>query len=302
MPKLEIENLPETLKPYGALGLGLEIRSGRKDATADCLFCGREGKLNILIDKGTFRCAVCNKAGNQYSYIRKLHEDSLKATPEKEYETLAAERKLLSGKSLKAWGVCKSILNGKWLLPGYSADGSLNNLYQYIYNGERKLLLPTATMKHQMFGRHLYDDSKPLVYLCEGVWDSISLWEVLGSCKSVEGEGVSLVRTSNAASSLLSESNVLGIPGAMVFDKSWCSLLSGKTVIFMCQNDHPHKNLKTGEDSPPASYSGMTRIAKMLAAEKSPPNGMLYLYWGENGFDLNFPSGFDVRDDLTHAN
>jgi hypothetical protein len=303
MTKMEPKDLPETLKPYDAHGLRLGIRSGRKDATADCIYCGREGKFNILIDKGTFRCAVCNEAGNQYSFIRKLHEESMKLSKESDYTELLADRKLLHVKSLATWGVCKSILNGQWLVPAYGIEGSMNNLYQYVFNGERKLLLPTTTMKHQLLGRNLFDASKPLVYLCEGLWDAMSLWEILGSAKSAEGDSthVQLMRTSNINSSLLAESNVVGIPGAMVFDSSWCSLFADKTVIFMCQNDHPHLNEKTNKHTPPASYSGMARIAKMLLMYKTPPAGLLYLHWGDNGYDLNSPTGYDIRDLLTHA-
>ncbi len=158
-------------------------------------------------------------------------------------------------------------------------------------------LLPTPTLKHKLFGVNLYNKKKSEVFLCEGVFDAMALWETLRTTKrNDKGE---LISTANPNSSLLYEANVLAVPGCKVFFVDWIPLFSGKTVNLVFDNDHPRENPKTGKDIEPAGLSGMQRIAAILNADKKPPLVINYLQWGEHGYDLDLPSGYDVRDHLT---
>lgn len=286
----------ETLKPYKFHGLTISHRKGAKDATADCPFCGREGKLNINVNDSKFGCVICGESGNQFSFIRKLHESSLTHTSPTDRTQFHIDRKLLSEDTLVDWGVCKSIINGKWICPGYNEKGSINQLYQYIYTGERWAWLPTGGLNgHSLMGMGKYDAKKPITILCEGLWDGAALYEVLGMAKSSD-QGY--VKTGSYESSLLSDKNVLSFPAARVFKETWLPLFSGQTVFLMAQNDHPKLNEKTGTMSPPASYSGMERIAKLLLSAKNPPALINLLHWGEEGYDPELKSGYDLRDEL----
>lgn len=306
MPKIPSEQTetvkrdtaPETLKPFLFHGLDLQHKKGAANATCDCVFCGREGKFNVRIDNSKFRCVTCGEEGNQYVFLRRLHEISTLSTTDKDFDELAENRKLLYRSTLVEWGICKSVVNKKWLVPGYNEKGALTNLYQYVFNGTRWLLLPTPTCSHAILGMNNYDPKKPVTAICEGVWDGACLYETLSKAKRGE-EGY--VPTNHEELSMLADKNVLAIPGALVFKENWLPLLHKQTVILMAQNDHPHKNEKTGKDSPPASYSGMERIAKMVLASKSVPTDLRLLSWGKDGYNKDFPSGYDVRDMLTSS-
>ena len=306
MPKIPSEQTeavtrdtaPENLKVYVFHGLDLQHKKGAANATCDCPFCGRENKFNVRLDNSKFRCVVCGEEGNQYIFLRRLHEVSTEATSLKDYEELAENRKLLSGETLVEWGICKSAINKKWLVPGYNEKGALTQLYQYVFNGTRWLLLPTPTLGHAILGMNNYDPKKPVTAICEGVWDGACLYETLSRAKRGE-EGY--VPTNHEELSMLADKNVLAIPGALVFKEAWIPLLNKQTVILMAQNDHPHKNEKTGKDSPPASYSGMERIAKMVLSSKTVPTEMRLLSWGKDGYNPDLPSGYDVRDLLTSS-
>lgn len=306
MPKIPSEQTetvkrdtaPETLKPYIFHGLDLQHKKGAANATCDCPFCGREGKFNVRLDNSKYRCVVCGDEGNQYVFLRRLHEISSNTTTDGDFDELAENRKLLYRSTLVEWGICKSVINKKWLVPGYNEKGALTNLYQYVFNGTRWLLLPTPTCSHAILGMNNYDPKKNVTAICEGVWDGACLYETLSRAKQgTDG----YVPTEHEELSLLADKNVLAIPGALVFKENWLPLLHKQTVILMAQNDHPHKNEMTGKDSPPASYSGMERIAKMVLASKSVPTDLRLLTWGEKGYTESFPSGYDVRDMLTSS-
>ena len=297
--KASRDDSPEALRVYLFHGLDVQYKRGAKDAVSECPFCGREGKLNINVTSSKFGCVVCGEAGNQYIFLRKLHDLAMKNTPTSDYELLRKDRNLLSADTLIQWGIAKSPINQKWLVPGYNEKGALTNLYQYRFNGERMMLMPTPTVGHAIMGMGQYDAKKPVTVICEGVWDGASLFEILERTESV---GEDYASTEDPSRSLLSDKNVLSIPAALVYKEAWLPLFKGQTVILMAQNDHPHENRMTGTKSAPASYSGMERIARMgLGCKSSKPTEMRLLTWGPEGYDLDLASGYDTRDALTSS-
>lgn len=300
MPKLQ-QDVPETLQPYIALGLDLTWRDGDKDAHADCPWCGREGKFNVLIETGVWRCVVCAEGndkggGNATVFVRKLWDMSHAATQSEEYKLLADDRRLANWDTLMELGVARSILNHNWLIPaGYNSEGKLRTLYQYVSSTKRSYLLPTKTLGHHLFGTPMRTAER--VYVVEGFWDMAALWEVLKSTKLLDNGR--LRETGNLAASLLADAAVVAVPGNMVFSESWAELFQGKDVVLLGQNDHRRVHPETGAVIPPASYVGMMRLSNILSESKTPPRSLSYLPYGPEGFDPSLPTGYDVRDELT---
>lgn len=294
MPQLPQEQ-PECLRPYIYHGLDLQWRANDKDAVADCLYCGREGKFNVKIENGQFRCVICGSSGNTLVFLRKLWEVATERTTQDQYEGLAEDRKLYHASTLREWQLAVNPLTGNWIIPGYGAKAAITGLYQYLYGKGRYRWLPTPTMGHHLWGLHLYDPAKPTVYVCEGLWDGATWWECLSLGK--QGEDC-LVPTANRNVSLLAEANVLIMPTASTFFESWCPWFAGKRVCFMAQNDHPKMNEVTKTMSPSASYAAMERAARMLSNEDNPPLSMEVLMWGDEGHDPDMPSGYDLRDHI----
>lgn len=330
MPKLNEQ--PESLRPYLFHGVRLSWAEGDKEALGDCPWCGREGKLSINIPTGQWRCFVCNegqekedksiRGGNHRVFIRMLWERSFDSTKPDDYKALAAERGLLLPSTLVEWQLAKSTLTKNWILPGYNSDGVMTGLYQYVSNGSRRFWLPTPTLGHHLFGRHLFVPEHELIYLCEGLWDSTAWWEVLSMVKpSGDGNGNSYyVPTASREASLLSCENVLGIAGCQTFNEAWIPLFRGKVVCLMCQNDHEKRmcgecrksySLHVHQRCPscgsvsvsetvvaPASYAGMERVSKLIAPVAE---AVYYLHWGENGYNPSLPTGYDLRDEIAYA-
>lgn len=302
MPRVQ-EKIPEGLRPYNFHGVSLDWNDSKDQAVGDCPFCGREGKFSVRIDTGVWRCFVCGegsdngkaiKGGNAHVFIRKLHELSFELTTPAEYSDFAKQRKLLDPLTLISWGVCKSILTGDWLVPGYGVDGKLNQLYRYIRQSDGKYkLLPTPTLGHQLFYQS-FDPKKEIVHIQEGPWDGMALWEVMSQTKQV-GDGYT--STGNQAQSLLANANIIAAPGCETFLEPWFGLLAGKRVIFGYDSDHPRE--LQGRLVPPAGYNGLSRIAILASQQPKPPESIEYVKWGEAGYDPSKPSGYDVRDLLS---
>lgn len=305
MPRIDDET-PDVLKPYIFHGVDLTWKTGSREAQGDCPFCGSE-KFTITVGDGLWRCLRCNegaengkpiKGGNNYTFIRLLHVLSAKRPLGKEGEALAANRGLLSVTPLQEWGVVRSVVTGDWLIPGYAADGKLNQLYKWAYTGGKFRLLATPGMGHCMFGRQLWDPKKPEAHVCEGPWDAMAWWEALRSLK--DGGERGLIATSNPEAALGSDVNVVGVPGCETFFQSWYPMFTGKSVTFLYDSDHP-RTAPNGSLIEPGGYIGTKRAAGGLLGAPKPPREVRYLSWGPEGYDPALAAGYDVRDALTSS-
>lgn len=269
-------DVPQKLKPYNFHRLALDWESHDKEAKGDCPFCSREGKFSIDKAKGLYRCLVCGVQGNHFVFLQELWKLSYEST--KNYEWLSERRNLLFPETLVHWQICKSVLSGNWLVPGYNAKGKINQLYRYAKVGGKYRLLATPTMSHALHG--IYEEEKPEIFLCEGPWDAMMLWETLQE------------------SGRLKDACVLATPGCSVFQDSWIPLFEDREVIILFDNDYPKK--KDGREIPPAGYTGVKKISQRLSSSSTPPASIEYLEWGEGGFSRDYPENYDIGDFLCH--
>ena len=287
------KDAPEELKPFVFHGLDLDIKSKAKDLITTCPFCGREGKFSLERKTSKWRCFVCDEGGNQYQFIRLLWEAGKESAGEVDFSSLSQDRGL-AGETLRTWGVVPSVITEEWLVPGFNAKGELIQLYRYarIKGGKRKLLATPNVGGHGLHGIDLYDPKKAVVYLCEGPWDAMRLWETLGSFRESKGK---FIRVKESGNSLLKGANVLAVPGCGTFMSSWKDVFVKKRVYVVYDNDYPRKHPKTGEMQTPAGTAGVERVSGVLGKRAEQ---IQYLCWGPKGYDPKKPDGMDVRDIL----
>ncbi len=276
---------PRNLKPFVFYGVELRYQEGESQAIADCPFCGKENKFHANPQNGSWDCKVCGEHGNPLEFLRRLYAISFSST--KDWKELAEERGLLDPGTLQQWGLARSVITSEWLFPGWLADGRLVQLYRYARTPQRKALLaaPHEALKggegfvggHQLFGCNLYHAGKSLVYLCEGPWDAIALWETLRLGK----------RDRHA--------NVLAVPSCSTFLDEWVEMFEGKTVSLLYDSDHPRERTAGGGFFSPGA-DGMKRALRKLEAATKPPKSVQILLWGPQGYDPALADGYDVRD------
>lgn len=326
MPK--VSTTPRSLKPYTTHGLDLTVNSSGTQAIGDCPWCGKEGKFSVQVESGLWRCLSCDEGapknkptathgGNSWTFLRLLHARSLDQKHvfiEGRLQALAENRKIALS-TLQTWGVAPSFLNhNDILIPGYGTNEKINQLYRsFVFTdstGKRKLVVYATPQHgnsdpsnpdvfHTLFGLNpdLYDADKETIYLTEGCWDAMALWETLGKLKWTDGEGSELTVTSNREVSLLAAANVLAVPGCTTFRQQWLDIFAGKRVVLLYDNDHPRED--NGKVVLGGGCRGMQGVARMLLGAKRPPAEISYLHWGDSGYNGELPSGYDVRDWLT---
>lgn len=288
---MKITDAPEVLKPYLFHRVQLEVKGD--EASGECPFCGHES-FGVRTDTGLFNCFRCKAGGNALEFIRQLWQESKDTS--NDLSSLAEERRLISESTLQDWEVGRSIIDNTILVAGRDYQNRVCQLYRYIPIKGKHRLLATPTFDHGLFGRHLFNMDCEIVYLCEGPWDAMALWELLRRTKLTEN---GLKRTGNISVSLGGKSSIVGLPGINVFKPDWKQLLNGKSVVIMFDNDHPKTHPKTGRELLPASYAATTKLASKLTSDSSPNGHLGYLAWGEHEFNPELPDGYDVRDLLT---
>lgn len=270
-----MEQQPEKLKPYIQLGLDLTWKASDKEAVADCPFCGRENKLTIDIKEGVYRCLVCAEGsdkggGNARIFLRLFQALCFDNTSSEDYRELALDRNILDT-TLIRFGVCKNILTGDWLVPGYGVDGRLNTLYRYKIGG---LLYAMSDMGQQLFMTSSgISSTASTLYVSEGPWDTMAAWELLESCEEI-----------------------VGVPGAGTFREEWAKaeMFQDKDVVLCFDSDQPRR-LNTGKMQMGAGFTGSKRTAELLSSYVEAER-LFWLKWSENGYDPDLPDGYDLRD------
>lgn len=280
---------PEGLRPYTFHGIDLTITDHGRQGVGDCPFCSYANKFSVEVETTKFKCWSCNVSGNNIEFIRLLYELSVNTTPNDFYDTILNDRSLCEQSTLTDWGICRSaILTSSWLVPGYSVEGKLTQLYRRtnVKNSNDEWvprLLPTPGLwpdgkvhSIHMITKEL-DLSRPRVDIMEGIWDALAYWEVL--------------QTTNGKD----DTNVIAVPGCNVWRDEWTLLCKGKDVTIWFDSDHPRviNNQKFQ-----AGYEGIKRVAGKLSGYAS---SISYLKWGEEGYDPSKPDGWDVRDVLCSA-
>ena len=242
----------------------------------------------ITMETGQCRCFKCGVNGggeskglNHYSFIRRLWEQSFDKTKLQDYEELAHLRGIRFPETLMKFNLAKSSINGDWLIPGYSHDQKLTQLFRYVnLKGKdgtwKHKPLQTPQLGSALFGMAVWNDPANL-FVCEGPFDPIVLYE------SLEQEG------------MLTDHGVIGLPGTQNFRDDWAILGSGINVKIAFDNDHPDKNGRV------STKEGIGTIASAMNALEIPPSNIEYLSWGEEGYDPAIEDGFDTSDLLRNA-
>lgn len=268
---------------------GVHLTACGSQMLACCPFCDKR-KFYVDPNNGKWDCKVCGLSGNSMTFLRKLYEESLAINCDSSLSRLASDKKLLGIEGLKAWGVVQSLMGDSYLIPGYSSEGKIVQIYRYLKeapSGINKVTptpgLDPARERHGMLGINLFKSDKAEAYICEGIWDGVSLWEA--------------IRCANLGKRI----NVLAVPGANVFFSTWLDMFHKKKVSLFFDNDHPRKQARSKRVITGAGLNGLIRTTKLLTGAVKPPASIHYLKWGELHYNPSLPDGMDVRDAITNG-
>jgi len=226
-------------------GVNLNARSGDDQRVANCPFCGGAGKFYVHKIRGTWDCKSCGRSGNPLTFISQWGEETARILSENlGLATKLAKKRGLGVKTLRAWGVG---WNGReYTIPVRLGD----KLYDLRRYGGKK---DYATSGSKLSPGGMLDDRSDAVWLLEGVWDAMALWECLHK-KKLRG-------------------SVIWMPGANVFPKGAHDLFENKVVYCAYDNDD-------------AGRRGTLRVRDNLSGIA---RGVQYVHWPEklpDGYDV----------------
>lgn len=285
-PSTPSNDTPDFLRPFAFHGIEFTSKSG-KQRIANCPLCMRDGRFFVNEVSGLWDCKKCGETGNITSFLTKFWTMADKAT--RNYAALSSSRQIVQGDTVMRFGAVMNPITGEWILPGYDIKGKIVTLYRYSRMEGKQRLLATPTLDHGLHFADLPTNDTDTVFITEGPWDAMVLWEVFNSTK-VGGSGYQLTASPN--DSLNKTYSVLGPPGCNVWKEQWNPLVRGRNVVICFDSDYP-KTRSDGIIVPPAGWANALKLRdKLTNVAKS----VRVILWGPDGYDPNRPAGYDLRD------
>ena len=247
-----------THKLYEFYGVELpEAPNGSNQFITDCPFCGRENHFFIDKDSALYQCkdGSCAEEGNPYTFLARYYEMCLQETVPFSYKRLSYFRKKFHKDIYEQEKVAFSKDLGCFLLPNYNSEGSIVNLGKYSGKGP---VMGAPGVSLHLFGIDSLQEDGP-IFICEGQWDRYALLWLLRHTKDPP-----------------TQYSVLGSPGASNMPQSDATLLRGREVYILYDNDD-------------AGRKGTKFACKKLAGIAS---SIHILTWPEG----KFPDGYDLED------
>ena len=240
---------------------------------ADCPFsdCHKEEHFFFHRATGKWDCKVCGRTGNAYTFMNQFY-NNIWETYELDYSSLMELRPGISAEAFEHFGVIYSPMTEEWLLPAYGLKGNLVNLYAWreceADKGGTEMKVLSAPMMSQVpFGlNRLHQKSDMPLWVAEGQWDCMAWWSALSKLKTKSGE---------RATDLC---NIVGLPGSSQLNKEYASLMAGRDVRLLMDNDE-------------AGRRGVISIQKTLSDTGCIPSKIGKLSWPEDT-----PDKYDIRD------
>lgn len=267
---------------------GFDLHKENMELVGGCIFpdCQKEGHFYANYGTGQWKCQRCQRTGNIYSFLPQFHQACLQLTTDANYLDLTEQRAGIPPWVFKEWQLAINCQTGEWMLPAWSMNKELSNLYiwRQFYIPEKEThewqVRSGPTLKQLPYGLQFFKNKrdKPL-YILEGHWDTLAFWGLMAHVADKGGV------------SLMDSVDILGQPGSAGIPKEHLHLLDGRDVRLINDND------KAGRD-------GVDAFVKKLAQNNTLPNKFGVLEWpkefcqvdakGEN-IDPRW-KGYDLRD------
>lgn len=217
----------------------------------DCKNSGQKGGYKQWL-KQVYKLALANFKGDRISWLKK--------------------NRGLSRMTLKHHGIGWNPYNETYIIPIFDAvNDSIWDLR--IYSSKTKKLMSSAGSTTGLYGWENLQKYKK-IWLVEGEWDKMAMWEIL-------------YRTDK-----LKDETVVSVPGAGVFKTEWHALFNNK-IVYVCYDADKTKKV-SGVKRPGAGPLGTMKVKQAL---KNLASELKFVNWPS---DVN--DGYDIRDllhDLT---
>lgn len=272
--RLDHDNL-KTFKQHGFIP---KRQAGGDEVQGTCIFCGsfssksRTGVKNsfyVNVESKKWDCKICGKHGGFQTFLREVNEFCLDSMTSRRLRRLS-EKKSLRVATLKAHSIGFNPLTNNYIIPVYDLERD-KILDLKIYDISNNSLITTAgcSSGNLYYGHSLNSnlgDSGDTVWLVEGHWDRMAMYEILNRLKV---DGVRIVANPNAGG----------------FKAEWTILFDGKDVFTVFDNDWDRD--VGGREVMGAGKAGMVKVYNLLGPVV---NSNMFIHWPES-----YKNGYDIR-------
>ncbi len=229
---------------YVQHGVTFSASTASDQAVGTCPFCGKEKHLYVNKTTGAWDCKKGCGAGGLISFLKKKAEANQDRFKGKVALKLS-EHRGMQRRTLRAWGVG---WDGKSYTVPVEGTGKFTDLRRYLTGMNRGL--NTTGSKIGLLGK---DNGSKKVWLCEGEWDAMALWECFQQLEVKD--------------------TVLAVVGAGSFPKSAVDLMQDREVFVLFDNDD-------------GGVKGAVRVSNML---QGIAKSLQFVHWPERfekGYDI----------------
>lgn len=265
------------LKAFKEHGFLPEFKSGDAHVVGVCMFCGSyssksesgvKPSFHINVEEKKWDCKICGKNGGYQVFLREIINWAEEAASVRILRRLSDERGIRVS-TLRAHRVGYNMVNKKFVLPVMDLENETILNIRHFKRG--KNLRTTSGGNTGLYGGNVLNLSNrseiDVVWLVEGHWDKMVMWEILRRLQIKNEVAVS-------------------VPGAQQFKSEWIALFRNKVVNVIYDNDHDYEVGNKTELG--AGKKGMIKVYGMLKGQAETLN---FVHWPSR-----FKSGFDIRD------
>lgn len=227
------------------------------------------GKDNFWInpEKKTWDCKNTGYEGGYAKFLQCVHEMSVKSLNGLPLSKLRKSRGLQRN-TFTSHKVGYNPSNDTYVIPIYDANNDkIWDLKIFNPKAKKNNMFGTAGGSVGLYGWDELSAAKT-IWLVEGEWDKMAMWEILYNMKK------------------LGDETVVSAPGALTFKTDWPQLFKDKDVI--CAYDKDDPKTVNGILRPGAGPKGTMKVSKLI---KNVTKSLNFVHWPKNKKD-----GYDVRD------
>jgi hypothetical protein len=259
----------DNLKVFRQHGFRPEDEAGDNQVVGICPFCGsgRKSSFYINVENKNWDCKVCNLEGGYQVFLQEMASFCKENISLRKLQALSNNRRLRIS-TLKEHEIGWNPNTDAYVIPEW--DTNREKLWDLRIYGKDKVIKNSAGCIAGLYG---WDDlvkrknDLQIVWLVEGEWDKMTMYEILHRLK-------------------IDDHCVVSVPGAGTFKTDWIGFFNDLPVNVVYDNDF-YRQVKS-KTIMGAGMAGAIKVYKMLATTT---DGLQFIHWPED-----FKDKFDLRD------